>query len=76
MAKSILEYLKANPTHKCIMYAGSFHVEESLGIVQKVDMKAKFPKLVIIIVPVEEDVKDPEKYAHLGDYIIFAPANN
>ena len=72
MAMSIVEQL--NKRKNLIMFAGSFHVEEHLGVVQKVEMQFKVKKLVIVIIPVKNDEhKHPEKFAHLADVLIFSP---
>ena len=52
MAESIQLYLQGHPGHKIVHITGAFHVEESLGTVERLKMRA--PNLKIAVVePVE-----------------------
>jgi len=77
MAKSIVSFMSAHPNTTVISYAGAFHSDEHLGLVSKVTLQLpSVNKLVLSIIPDEkEGSKTPEKYSHLGDFILFAPGN-
>ena len=78
MAKSIVDFLKNNPEAKVISYTGAFHSDEHLGVVYKVARQLPEAKnLVVSIIPVEDgNLKTPEKYKHLGNFVLFAPGND
>ena len=73
MAHSISEMLKAAPGALVIHIAGSFHVEEGLGIPSRV----KALRRLIVVVRTAEDftVLDAEEYGHLGDFVIQTDAS-
>ena len=74
MAKSIIEHLNQDPRACIISYTGSFHSDEGFGLVDKVlKQKPDLKILLVTIIPVQGEIKDPEKYSHLADFIFFAP---
>lgn len=77
MAMSIVEYLTLAPHSRVISYTGAFHSDERMGLVEKVARQLPGTHtLVLTILPAEAGkIPEPEKYAHLADFLLFAPAN-
>ncbi len=77
MARSMVEFFHKNPQATIISYTGAFHSDEHLGLVSKVkEQLPQTPHLLLTIIPVEQGKKiSPQKYAHLADYVLFAPGN-
>jgi uncharacterized iron-regulated protein len=64
MAESIADYLRANPGHLVLHVTGIFHVEERLGTIERLKMRAPDLKIALVL-PVEADgaTKAPAKGA-------------
>ena len=54
MAESIANYLRANPGHMVVHVTGVFHVEDRLGTIERLKMRAPALKIALIL-PVETD---------------------
>jgi uncharacterized iron-regulated protein len=54
MAESIANYLHANPGHMVVHVTGVFHVEDRLGTIERLKMRAPNLKVALIL-PVETD---------------------
>lgn len=79
MAESIARALDAHPNAVIVHAAGSFHVEEGLGTVERVMRRVKAGAVqrrdvrqqVITFVPTADlDAIDAKKQRHLGDYVV------
>lgn len=79
MAESIARALDAHPNAVIVHAAGSFHVEEGLGTVERVARRVKAGAVqrrdvrqqVITFVPTADlDAIDAKKQRHLGDYVV------
>jgi uncharacterized iron-regulated protein len=73
MAWSIASFLKKNKGTKILHLNGRFHSDEKLGTVTQ--LKKYAPKTRIMVIsafPLAPDEnRNPEKFSHLGDFIIF-----
>lgn len=85
MAESIARALDAHPNAVIVHAAGSFHVEEGLGTVERVTRRVKAGAVqrrdvrqqVITFVPTADlDAIDAKKHRHLGEYVVhvYRPA--
>jgi uncharacterized iron-regulated protein len=85
MAESIARALDAHPNAVIVHAAGSFHVEEGLGTVERVTRRVKAGSVqrrdvqqhVITFVPTADlDAIDAKKQRHLGTYVVhvYRPA--
>jgi uncharacterized iron-regulated protein len=54
MAESIANYMRANPGHMIVHVTGAFHVEDRLGTIERLKMRAPNLKIALIL-PVETD---------------------
>jgi uncharacterized iron-regulated protein len=54
MAESIARYLQANPGHRVVHVTGVFHVEDRLGTIERLKMRAPQLKIALVL-PVETD---------------------
>ena len=79
MAESIARALDAHPDAVIVHAAGSFHVEEGLGTVERVTRRVKSGAVqrrdvrqqVITFVPTSDlDAVEAKKQRHLGDYVV------
>ena len=52
MAESIANYLRDNPGHRIVHVTGAFHVEDRLGTIERLKMRAPNLKIALVL-PVE-----------------------
>ena len=80
MAESIARALDAHPDAVVVHAAGSFHVEEGLGTVERVTRRAKAGQVqrrdvrqqVITFVPTADlDAVEAKAQRHLGDFVVY-----
>jgi hypothetical protein len=80
MAESIARALDAHPDAVIVHAAGGFHVEESLGTVERVTRRAKdgsvqrrdVKQVVVMFRPVEDlDAVKAGEHRNLGQYVVY-----
>ena len=71
MAESIADYMRAHPGHRVVHVTGAFHVEDRLGTIDRLKMRAPDLKIALVL-PVEtDDVATPMTANKGADFVLL-----
>jgi uncharacterized iron-regulated protein len=71
MAESIATYLRANPGHKIVHVTGAFHVEDRLGTIERLKMRAPELKIALVMPMETNDVAAPLAANKGADFVVL-----
>jgi uncharacterized iron-regulated protein len=71
MAESIASYLRANPGQKIVHVTGAFHVEDRLGTIERLKMRAPELKIALVMPMETNDVAAPPAANKGADFVVL-----